>query len=165
MKLQHQRQRLHLRHNPRLLAVPFSTVARALNRLGLGRFRDPQPIPPIQRYEREHPGDLIHNDVRNLARFREVGYLITGNCQQVPSPGVGYNRVHLAINHATRVAWDDVLAHEQQTTAIRFLWRTLTWFNGQAVECRQVISENSPAYVSRRFAKLGGLVFLDRSHR
>ena len=36
VELRHQR--LHLRHIARLLAAPFSTVARALNRLGLGRL-------------------------------------------------------------------------------------------------------------------------------
>jgi hypothetical protein len=36
-------QRLHLRHIARLLAAPFSTVARVLNRLGLGRLRNLEP--------------------------------------------------------------------------------------------------------------------------
>ena len=61
VELRHQR--LHLRHIARLLAAPFSTVARALNRLELGRLRNLEPKPPVQRYEREKPGDLIHLDV------------------------------------------------------------------------------------------------------
>ena len=77
VELRHQR--LHLRHIARLLAAPFSTVARALNRLGLGRLRNLDPKPPVQRYERERPGDLIHIDVKKLARFRKVGHRITGN--------------------------------------------------------------------------------------
>ena len=36
LELRHQR--LHLRHIARLLVAPFSTVARTLNRLGLGRL-------------------------------------------------------------------------------------------------------------------------------
>ena len=44
-------QRLHLRHMARLLAAPFSTVARALSRL-----RNLEPEPPVQRYEREPQG-------------------------------------------------------------------------------------------------------------
>ena len=79
--------RLHLRHIARLLAAPFSTVARALNRLGLGRLRNLDPKPPVQRYERERPGDLIHIDVKKLARFRKVGHRITGNRQQGCSAG------------------------------------------------------------------------------
>jgi transposase len=61
VELRHRR--LHLRHIARLLAAPFSTVARTLNRLGLVRLRNLEPKPPVQRYERETPGDLIHIDV------------------------------------------------------------------------------------------------------
>jgi transposase InsO family protein len=39
------------------------------------------------------------------------------------------------------------------TTAIGFVSRAVVWFNGQGVECRQVMSDNVPAYVSRSFAK------------
>ena len=68
VELRHQR--LHLRHIARLLHAPFSTVARALNHLGLGRLRNLETKPPVQRYERQTPGDLIHIDVKKLARFR-----------------------------------------------------------------------------------------------
>jgi len=159
VELRHQR--LHLRHIARLLAAPFSSVARALNRLGLGRLRNLELKPPVQRCERERPGDLIHIDVKKLARhcfaegfaYRKVGHRITGNRQQGRSAGVGYDRVHVAIDDATRLAYVEVLPDEQQGTAIGFLSRALAWFNGQGVECRQVMSDNGPAYLSRRFAK------------
>ena len=61
LELRHQR--LHLRHIARLLAAPFSPVARSLNRQGLGRLRNLEPRPVVQRYERQTPGDLIHIDV------------------------------------------------------------------------------------------------------
>ena len=72
-------QRLHLRHIARLLQAPFSTDARALSRLGLGRLRNLEPKPPVQRYEWDRPGDLIHVDIKSLARFRKVGHRITGD--------------------------------------------------------------------------------------
>ena len=62
VELRHQR--LHLRHIARLLVAPFSTVARSLNRLGLGRLRNLEPKPVVQRYGRQTPGDLIHIDVK-----------------------------------------------------------------------------------------------------
>jgi len=128
-------------------------VARVLQRLSLGRLRNLEPKPPVQRNEREHPGDLIHIDVQKFARFREVGHRITGNRQQGRSAGVGYDRVHFAIDDASRLAYVEVLADEQQATAIGFLSRAVAWFNGHSVECRQVVSDNGPACLSRSLAK------------
>jgi len=100
--LRHQRR--HLRHIARLLAAIFSILARALNQLRQGRLRNLTPKALVPRYERETPGDLIHIDVKKLARFRQVGHRITGNRQQVRSMGVGYDLVNVAINHATWLA-------------------------------------------------------------
>jgi len=40
-----------------------------------------------------------------------------------------------------------MLPVEQQATAIGFLSRAVAWSNGQGVECRQLMSDNRPAYV------------------
>ena len=155
-------QRLHQRHIARLLAAPFSTVARALNSLCLGRLQNLEPKPHFQRYERERFGDLIHIDLKKPARFRKVGHRITGNWQQGRSIGVGYDRVHVAIDDATRLAYVEVLADEPQATTIVFLSRTVAWFNGQGVECRQVMSDNESAYISKAFAKSCNFLNLKR---
>ncbi len=54
---------------------------------------------------------------------------------------------------ATRLAYMEVLADEQQATSIGFLSGAVAWFNGRGVDCRKVISENGPAYLSRSFPK------------
>jgi hypothetical protein len=72
-------------------------------------LRNLDPKPPVQSCERERPGDLIHIDVKKLARFRKVGHSIAGNRQQGRSAGVGYDRVHVAIDDATRLAYVEVL--------------------------------------------------------
>jgi len=82
-----------------------------------------------------------------------VGHRITGDRQKGRSYGVGYNKVHVAVVDATRLAYVEVLADEQETTVIGFLSRAVAWFNSQGVECRRVMSDNGPAYISKAFAK------------
>jgi transposase-like protein len=40
------------------LAISAATVSRILRRLGLNRMRDLEPIEPLRRYERAHPGEI-----------------------------------------------------------------------------------------------------------
>lgn len=42
------------------LGVPVSTVGLTLHRLGLSRLRALEPRPPVVRYERARPGELVH---------------------------------------------------------------------------------------------------------
>ena len=39
-------------------------------------MRDLEPAEPVRRYEREHPGDMIHIDIKKLGRFNKVGHRI-----------------------------------------------------------------------------------------
>jgi hypothetical protein len=80
-------------------------VACLFNRLGLRRLSKLYPKPPVQRNELEHARDLIHIDGKKLARFSKVGHCITGNRQQGRSAGFGYDRVHVTIDDATRLAY------------------------------------------------------------
>ena len=146
-------QRLHLRDITRLLQGAFSTVARALSRLCLGRLRNLDPKLPAQRYEWERPRDLIHIDVKSLARFQKVGHRITGNRQLGRSYGVGYDKVHVAVDDTTRRAHVEVLADGQKPAVIGFLSRAIAWFNSQGIECRRVMSDSGPVYVSKAFSK------------
>ncbi len=146
-------QRLHLRHIARLLRASFSTVAETLSHLGLGRLRNLEPKPPVQRYEWERPSELIHVDVKTLARIRKVGHQITSDRQKGRSNGAGYNKVHVAVDDTTRLAYVEVLADEQKPTIIGFLNRAIAWFNSQGIECRRVMSDNGPANVYKAFAK------------
>jgi hypothetical protein len=41
----------------------MATVSRILRRLGLHRLSAVEPAEPMRRYEREHPGELIHIDI------------------------------------------------------------------------------------------------------
>ena len=51
------------------VGVSPATVSRILRRLGLNKLSALQPAEPVRRYEREHPGELIHIDIKKLGKF------------------------------------------------------------------------------------------------
>jgi hypothetical protein len=57
----------------------------------------------VQRYEWERPGDLNHIAFKSLARFRKAGHYITDVRQLGRSCTVGYDKVHVAVDDATRM--------------------------------------------------------------
>jgi len=141
-------QRCTLRRIAKTLQAPLSTVGRVMNALGLGRLRSLEPKPLVRRYEWERPGDMIHVDTKQLARFERVGHRITGDRRQGSSRGAGYEKVHVAIDDATRLAYVEVLADEQRATTVGFLARAVGWFSEQGITCRRILSDNGPAYRS-----------------
>ena len=86
------------------VGVSPATVSRILKRLGLNRLAALEPAEPVRRYEREHPGELIHIDIKKLGRFDRVGHRITGDRRgHSNSRGVGWEFVHVCIDDASRV--------------------------------------------------------------
>jgi transcriptional regulator with XRE-family HTH domain len=51
------------------IGVSPATISRVLRRFGLTRIQALEPATPVRRYEREHPGELIHIDIKKLGRF------------------------------------------------------------------------------------------------
>src|SRR4051794_2746891 len=59
------------------LAMAVSTVSAVLLRVGLGKLSRLEPPEPPNRYERRHPGELIHIDVKKLGVITGIGHRIT----------------------------------------------------------------------------------------
>jgi len=134
------------------LRRPRSTVARILQRAGLARLRSPQPTEPVRRYQREHPGELLHLDVKKLGRIGGlIGHRITGDWRR-RCKGAGWEYVHVAIDDASRLAYVEVLRDEKAPTSAGFLRRAFAWFQRLGVRVQRIMTDNGSAYVSRRFA-------------
>ncbi len=103
------------------LGVSPATVSRVLRRLGLNRIEALEPAEPIRRYQREHPGELIHIDIKKLGRFEVVGHRITGDRQAGRSRAVGWEFVHVCIDDASRIGFSQILPDEKQESAVAFL--------------------------------------------
>jgi hypothetical protein len=95
-----------------------AAFAHVLHRFGLGRLSTLEPGPPVVRYQRQRPGELIHIEVKKLGRVDGVGHLIAGDrCHR---PGPGWEYLHVCIDDATRVACSEVLADESKESAVPF---------------------------------------------
>jgi transposase InsO family protein len=136
------------------LQVPRSTVAAILARAGLNRLTRLTAPPPVQRYEWAHPGDLVHLDVKPLARIAGVGHRIHGD-RRARVQGIGWEYVHVAIDDHSRAAYVEVLPDQTGATTASFLQRTVVWFARRGVRLTRVLTDNGGNYRSRRFqAKL-----------
>ena len=63
-----------------VLPVSKATLSRVLRRHGLHRLAALEPPkPPVQRYERAAPGELLHLDIKKLGRFQRPGVRATGD--------------------------------------------------------------------------------------
>lgn len=185
---------VHLRWKQRLgpvaiadkLGMQASTVHAVLVRCRINRLThiDRATGDPIRRYEHEHPGDLIHVDVKKLGKipdgggWRHVGRA-QGKKNRAATPGKARNRhhnpligtcyLHTVIDDHSRVAY--VEAHDDETaaTAAAVLRNAVAWFAERGVTTHRVLSDNGPAYKSHLWhdtcAELGITVKKTRPYR
>jgi transposase InsO family protein len=143
------------------LAMALSTVSAVLLRVGLGKLSRLEPPEPPNRYQRRHPGELLHVDVKKLARIPDwgAGHRAHGNRRlqrnrtKTNAAGqrerqVGWEYVHVCVDDATRLAYVEVLADEKAGTAIGFLRRAIAFYRRHGITVQRVMTDNGPAYRS-----------------
>ncbi len=147
------------------LAMPASTVHAVLVRCRLNRLShiDIRTGEPIRRYEHDHPGSLIHVDVKKLGNiptgggWRFVGRA-QGRTNRRSTPGTNRSRhrnellghafVHTVIDDHSRVAYAEIHDDETAATAIAVLRRAVSWFATRGVTVERVLSDNGSCYKS-----------------
>jgi transposase InsO family protein len=128
-----------------LLGLARSTVYAVLRRTGLGHrriFRT--PLPPVRRYERAVPGDLVHVDTKKLGRLGVGGGKRFGPQRQ--SQERGWEYLHVAVDDRTRVPYVERLWGERGGDCAAFLRRAVAFFLDHGVRVRQVMTDNAFAY-------------------
>jgi transposase InsO family protein len=142
-----------------VLGLPLSTVSLWLKRIGLGKRSRLLPPEPPNRYERRHPGELVHVDIKQLGRVRGAGHRITGSRasqkrtrRQGRRTGVaGWEYVHVIVDDYSRLAYAEVLDDLTAVCAIGFLRRALAWFAERGVRVRAVMTDNGSAFVAHAY--------------
>ena len=146
------RRRLTGKHIAMEVGVSPATVSRVLKRAGLSRLKDIEPVEPVRRYEREHPGDMIHIDIKKLGRFERVGHRITGDrTGQSNSRGVGWEFVHVCIDDASRIAFSQILPDERKESAVAFLKAAVAYYESLGIPVARVMTDNGACYKSKAF--------------
>lgn len=129
------------------LGVPERTASRICARARLGRLRSLDPTEPPNRFKTPRPGQLVHIDVKKLGRIDRAGHRVTGS-RAGQRRGSGWERVHVAIDGATRMAYSEVLADERKPTACGFLSRAVAWFAARGIVVERLLTDNGAAYRS-----------------
>ncbi len=160
------------------LGLVASTVGRVLHRHHVPALAAIDPITgaPVRRrhtgirYERPHPGDLLHVDVKKLGRVPDGGgWRLHGRREEVRGRGNGYDYLHVAVDDHSRVAYIEALPDERDATCAGFLHRAVAWFREHGVVVLRVLTDNAKVYrvggnwravcvalgIRRRFTKPG----------
>ena len=132
--------------------VSKATVGRILTRHGLNRWRDLEPAPPVRRYERGKPGEMIHIDIKKLGKFNRVGHRITGDRHgQSSTRGVGWEFVHVCIDDHSRLGFADIMPDEKKESATAFLKAAIAWYASLGITVERVMTDNGSCYRSTAF--------------
>jgi transposase InsO family protein len=140
-----------------VLGLALSTVSLWLKRIGLGKRSRLEPPEPPNRYERRHPGELVHVDIKQLGRIVAAGHRVTGSKRgqrRARQPNglrtgtTGWEYVHVMVDDHSRLAYAEVLDGLAGRDAVAFLRRAVAWFAERGVKVKAVMSDNGSCYVS-----------------
>lgn len=132
-------------------ALSKATVCRLLRRHGLSKLSALEPPRPILRYQRQHPGELLHLDIKKLGRIVRPGHRITKD-RRDHSRGAGWEYVHVAIDDASRLAFAQILPNERSSSTLDFLRNALSYFSSLGIKVQRLMTDNGPSYRSKPFA-------------
>ena len=115
-----------------------------------GEVRRRGPAAPV-RYERERPSELLHVDVKRVARIPEGGGWRADPSSAPRGSGAGWVFLHVAVDDRSRVAYAELLGDERGATCAAFALRCLASFAAMGVRVERVMTDNGPGYRSREF--------------
>jgi transposase InsO family protein len=151
-----------------VLELPLSTVSLWLQRIGLGKRSRLEPLEPPNRYERRHPGELVHIDIKKLGRISVfgAGHRVLGHRQSQHVRRIngrkthltGYEYLHVIVDDHSRLAYAEILDDLTAACAIAFLRRALAWYAARGVTVHAVMTDNGSCYTANSYrAALRGL--------
>jgi hypothetical protein len=166
------RARRHTAYGPVRLAGlvphPPSTIGKVLRRHGCSRLPRPGASAArcARRYEREHPGELLHVDTKQLGRFWEPGKRVLGGEAGRPHRNrrIGWQHLHVAIDDHSRLAYAELLAGRDADSCACFLARAVAWYAAQGIVVERVLTDNAKAYHARAWIERARRLGIERRY-
>lgn len=152
------------------LGVAPRTVTRILRRHNVPRLSECDPLTgevirssrtTTVRYERAHPGDLVHVDVKKLGRIPDGGGWRAWGWDNVKrNQRVGYDYIHSAVDDHCRLAYSEIHQDETGDTCAGFMVRAAAWFQSQGIDqIKEIMTDNAWSYTkSGAFAEVLDLI-------
>jgi transposase-like protein len=138
------RRRLLQARIARSVGVSESTVSRVLARAGLSKLSDREPVEPVQRYEHEAPGDLLHIDTKKLGRIVRPSHRVTGD-RRDSVEGAGWETLFVAIDDHARIAFTGMQPDEKTPQAVQFLRDAVAHYATLGVSIKRLLTDNGSA--------------------
>lgn len=129
-----------------------SSVFRALRKLGCSRLASLEVKPPVQRYQWEKPGQMLHLDIKRLGKIDGVGHRKAGT-RQVCRRRPGWEYLHVCVDDASRMAYTAILPDETAESAVEFLWFAVARYTARGMKSERVLTDNGACYKSRKFCE------------
>lgn len=128
--------------------ISKTSVARIVKEAGLSRLRTLDPPEPHNRYEYPAPGDMLHVDIKKLAKFETPGHRVTGTRTTGCSRGAGFDYVFVAVDDHRRLALVGIYPDETQHSAADFLERAFQTMQHLGAPVRSVLTDNAKCFTS-----------------
>ena len=143
------------------LGLPARTVSAILRRHQVPYLRECDPLTgevirasktTAVRYEHDHPGSLVHMDVKKVGRIHDGGgWKAHGRGHSQTSAQkrarIGFDYIHSMVDDHSRLAYSEVLADEKGATCADFLTRAAAFFAAQGItRIERVMTDNHLSY-------------------
>jgi transposase InsO family protein len=110
----------------------------------------------IRRIETSRCGELVHIDVKKLARVpdggghKKLGRTTEVRRRQHLHRG-GYTHIHTAIDAYSRLAYSEFAGPETAQNCVDFLGRAVAWFAAQGITVERILTDNGVGYRNYRW--------------
>lgn len=166
------------------LGLPARTVSAILRRHRVPYLRECDPLTgevirasktTAVRYEHDHPGSLVHMDVKKVGKIPDGGGWKAhgrqmGSTWAKKKAKVGFDYVHSVVDDHSRLAYSEILADEKGPTCASFLLRAAAYFATFGItRIERVMTDNHFSYkrsydVADAMTRLGAKHVFIRPH-